>query len=75
MGNCPFWSSKIKRVSCYKECPMNRENTNEECVFSLYLTSFIVEKDIVINDKYSSGHEEAQQEERLIGRYKYLSNY
>ncbi len=37
MSICPFWSSNDKKFECYSKCPMSKENTNEECVFSLYL--------------------------------------
>lgn len=37
MSICPFWSSGNKKFECYSKCPMHKENTNEECIFSLYL--------------------------------------
>ena len=38
MSICPFWSSGNKKFECYSKCPMHKENTNEECIFSLYLS-------------------------------------
>lgn len=37
MAHCPFWSNERVKVGCYKECPMNENNTGEECIFYLYL--------------------------------------
>ena len=38
MSICPFWSSGNRKFECYSKCPMHKENTNEDCIFSLYLS-------------------------------------
>ena len=38
MSKCPFWSTGMEKVECYKECPMNRFFSIEEnCPFKEHL--------------------------------------
>lgn len=78
MANCPFWSNKQKKVSCYSECPMSKEHTLEECVFSLYLNSINGEKEKFKPVKYNKPTIELEfneVEDDMIGNLRYLTNY
>lgn len=38
MSKCPFWSTGMEKVECYKECPMNMFfSVEENCPFKEHL--------------------------------------
>lgn len=40
MSKCPFWSTGIEKVECYKGCPMDRFFSIEEnCPFKEHLSN------------------------------------
>lgn len=77
MSICPFWSSRNKKFECYSKCPMHKENTNEECVFSLYLQGDNRKrnKKSMLIDDIDSYIDFKEIEEEILTDIIYMKNY
>lgn len=77
MSICPFWSNGNRNFQCYSKCPMHKENTKEECVFSLHLKDNNSKKneDFMDLDNIDSYIDFKEIEDDIFNDILYIRNY